>query len=218
MQKLNTLSVTYFLLFVLLASVAHSATAASLNDLSTKDVYQPQQQRRGVLLPAIDTEIFEAGVYTGVLNVEDFGGTYSTGANVTIHATEYVFLEGSAGRGTVTDEAFYRVGLPLFGADRNRAMTYYSLSVGYNLFPGEIFLGKYFSFGSSAFLLAGVGNINFMDDDSFAKMLGMGLKFLPKDWIAIRLDTKAYQYDTSYFGYKKTSHNFEAGLGVSLFF
>ena len=198
--------------------VAYTAEAAPLFDAGAKDVYQPQQQRRSVNLPAIDTEYFEAGVYAGVLNVEDFGGSYSTGVNLTLHATEYIFLEGSAGQGKVTDEAFYRVGLPLFGTQRNKTISYYSLSLGYNLFPGEIFLGKYLAFGSSAFVMAGVGNINFLDDDSFSKMIGMGIRFLPKDWISIRVDTKAYQYDTSYFGFKKTSHNFEAGLGVSLFF
>ena len=57
--------------------------------------------------------------------------------------TEGLFVEGTVGQSEAGLTSFEELsgGAPIL-SDTDREFTYYNLSLGYNLFPGEVFLGE----------------------------------------------------------------------------
>ena len=102
--------------------------------------------------------------------------------------------------------------------DSQRDFTYYNISLGVNLFPGESFILDRYAFNSALYLIAGVGNTEFADDSHFTINVGAGYRFLLNDWVALHLDFRDYIFDSDLLGTDKTTHNLEATIGVSAFF
>lgn len=183
----------------------------------TESVIQPEVERRDVVLPRIDTEDFEIGGYFGILSVEDFGANSVTGARVAYHVSEDFFVEGVYGESIVSDEALCDLGLCLF-PEREQDLTYYALSVGVNFFPGEVFIGKRRAMTSAVYALAGAGNTSFLDEDRFTVNVGIGIRVLPVDWLALHVSVRDFMFDSDILGGKKVTHNFELSAGLSIYF
>lgn len=183
----------------------------------TEQVIQPELDRRQLRIPRIDTEDFEIGAYAGVLSMEDFGAELVYGGRLVYHMTESFFVEAMLGRSSVSDEAFRELGLPLFPS-RDQELTYYGLSVGYNFLPGEIFIGRRRAMTSSLYLLAGVGNTNFINEDFFTVNIGVGIRILPVDWLALHLTLRDHMFESDILGTKEIKNNFELTLGLSAYF
>ncbi len=184
---------------------------------ATDQVIQPEIDRRQLRIPRIDTEDFEIGAYFGTLSVEDFGANPVYGLRLAYHVSEDFFVEGVLAQSTVSDEALCALGLCLFPS-REETLTYYALSVGYNFLPGEIFIGRQNAMTSAAYLLAGVGNTAFINEDRFTFNIGMGLRVLPVDWIALHLTMRDYLFESDILGTKELKNNFELTLGISVYF
>ncbi|VAW99810.1 hypothetical protein MNBD_GAMMA19-616, partial [hydrothermal vent metagenome] len=107
-------------------------------------------------------------------------------------------------------------GAPLL-SDNDRELTYYNASVGFNLLPGEAFMGKGWAFNTALYVIGGVGNTSFANDDRFTINFGAGYRFLATDWLAIHLDVRNHIFDTELFG-EKTTNNLEFTGGFSIFF
>ena len=180
-------------------------------------VIDPELERRDVRAPRIDTEDFEFGVEFGSLNVEDFGGSGFVAGRLAYHVSEDFFVEGSYARSQVSDKAFRQVGLPIF-PNQNEDLTHYGFAAGYNFLPGEVFLGAGRALTSMMYLQAGVGNTNFIDEDRLTYQVGFGLKVLPADWLALRLDARDYLFESDLLGENKLTHNFAISFSVSAFF
>lgn len=183
-----------------------------------EQVIDPTVERRKIITPKIDTEDFEIGAFYGFMSVEDFGVNTVSGANLTYHITEELFVEGRIGT-TETGETTYERLLgditPLL-SDRN--LSYYNVSLGYNIFPGEGFWGDKTAFTSSLYVVAGIGTTNFNDDDLFTFTYGGGYKILPTDWFTIRADVRDHIFNVDLLGESKKTHNIEATIGISFFF
>ena len=183
----------------------------------TEQVIQPEIDRRSLRIPRIDTEDFEVGAYTGLLSVEDFGAQLVYGVRLAYHVSEDFFVEGVYGKSTVSDEDLCRLGLCLF-PNREENLTYYALSVGYNFLPGEIFIGRRNAMTSAVYLLAGVGSTSFINEDRFTANVGMGIRVLPVDWLALHLTMRDYLFESDILGTKELKHNFEMTFGFSVYF
>ena len=68
------------------------------------------------------------------------------------------------------------------------------------------------------YLIGGVGKTEFAGDDRFTLNVGVGVRFMPLDWLAVHADFRDYIYDIDLLGTEKTSHNLEARIGLSFFF
>ncbi|MEE9597537.1 MAG: outer membrane beta-barrel domain-containing protein, partial [Acidiferrobacterales bacterium] len=180
-------------------------------------VIQPDLERRDIKIPRIDTENFEVGFFSGILSVEDFGSESVSGARVAYHITEDFFVEVEVGKSTVSDSSFRDLGAPLF-PEEDEDLEYYSVSIGYHVFPGEIFIGKKRAMTSAVYLLAGVGNTDFIDEDLTTVNFGIGFRILPTDWLAFRVDMRDYVWDSDLVGRNKRTNNFELSLGFTAFF
>lgn len=215
LPNLKKTSARAWLLLALLAPV--TGWTQSPDATATDQVIQPQIDRREIRTPRIDTEDFEVGAFVGLLSVEDFGAEPVYGLRLAYHVSEDFFVEGVVAKSTVSDQALCDLGLCLFTA-REQDLIYYALSVGYNLLPGEIFLGRKNARTSSVYLLAGVGNTNFADEDRFTFNLGLGVRVLPTDWLALHLTLRDYLFESDILGASEIKNNFEWTFGASIFF
>ncbi len=216
-----------FLIRLLLAAVL---TASSLPAFCQEDdgseagertildaVIEPDLDRREIDEDEIDTENFEVGFYSGVMSVEDFGSNNVFGYRLAYHISEDWFLEGVYGvteTGETTAESVF--GIDFIGQDRD--LDYYNLSLGVNLFPGEIFLGSNYAFNSNFFLILGAGNTSFADDEFFTYNFGGGFRMFVTDWLAFRVDFRNHIFTHNVLGEDKSIQNLETHLGLSLYF
>jgi outer membrane beta-barrel protein len=182
-------------------------------------VIEPQVDRRDIETAKIDTEDFEVGIFAGQLSVEDFGVNTVAGATFAYHITEGFFVELAAGRTDTGLTSFERLsGAAQLLTDDQREYTYYNLSLGYNILPGETFIGRNRAINTALYVLGGVGKTNFAGDDRFTVDVGLGLRLMPVDWFAIHVDIRDQIFDIDLLGQEKTAHNLAAHLGVSFFF
>lgn len=182
-------------------------------------VYEPEVPTRKVREARIDTENFEVGVYGGIMSIEDFGTNSVVGLRAAYHVTQGLFAEASYGRTEAGRTSFEELsGSADLLLPDERQLTYYNLSVGYNIFPGEVFLGRKRAFNSSLYLTAGAGSTDFAGDSRFTFTVGLGYRFFVKDWLALHATARNHLFDIDLLGEPKTTNNLEAVGGFTVFF
>jgi len=219
-------------LFLIIATISLSGCAATKNLFGVGDeetapptaeppgqVIDPQVERREIKEPKIDREDFEIGAFVGILGIEDFGSDVSYGLRLAYHITEGFFLETTAGasRGGLTSFEELSGDARLI-SDSERDYYYYNLSLGYNILPGEVFLGEGRAYNTNLYLIAGLGATRFAGDDRFTVNVGAGYRLLLTDSVALHIDFRDHLYDIDLFGEEKTVHNLEGHLGFTVFF
>jgi len=189
------------------------------DDAAPPRVIDPEVERRIIKTPKIDTENVEVGVHYGALSIEDFGSNPSYGATAAYHVTEDFFFRGEFGRSRAGRTSFETLGgnVQLLTGDE-RQFTYYSLGLGYNFLPGEVFLGRGRAMNSTFYLLAGIGAVDFAGDEQFTVSFGGGYRVLPTDWLAIHVTVQDRVFDSDLLGTSKLTSNIETVLGVTVFF
>jgi outer membrane beta-barrel protein len=182
-------------------------------------VIEPQVNRRQVRTPKIKAKDFEVGAYFGALSIEDFGTNPIYGIRLAYHVSEDIFLEGDAAYSKAGQSSLEEV-FPQITVLSNsgRQFTYYDLDVGYNVLPGEIFLGRGHAFNSALYVTAGIGDVKFAGQDQFAINFGVGARILVTDWLALHMDVRDHVFESDLFGVDKNVHNIEATLGLTTFF
>lgn len=183
----------------------------------SEQIIQPEIDRREVQIPRIDTEDFEVGMYAGLLSVEHFGAKPVYGARLAYHVSEDFFVEGMYGKSSISDGTLCSLGLCLFPS-REEDLAYYGVSVGYNIMPGEIFIGRENALTSAVYLIAGVGNMSFVDESQFTINVGMGIRVLPVDWLALHVTMRDHLFKSDILGTEEIYNNFELTLGLSAYF
>jgi outer membrane beta-barrel protein len=181
-------------------------------------VISPEVERRSITTPKIDTEDFQITGFVGLISVEDFGSNTVYGARIAYHVSESLFLEGTYGQTGDVYRSSVEVldNIDLLGADRK--YSYYDLALGWNVLPGEVFIGKNHAFNSALYVLGGAGNTSFAGEDLFTLTFGAGYRVLATDSIALRFDVRDHLFDNDVTGEDKTTHNIEFNLGLSWFF
>ena len=188
-------------------------------DTTQPPVIEPDVERRDIEVPRIDTEDFEVGLLAGQISVEDFGVNTVAGGRFAYHVTEGFFVELAAGRADTELTSFERLsGAAQLLTEDEREYSYYNVSLGYNIFPGEHFIVKNRAMNTQTYVIGGVGKTTFAGDDRFTINFGLGMRLMPLDWLAVHGDIRDHVFDIDLLGQEKTSHNFEATLGVTFFF
>ncbi len=184
-----------------------------------EQVIDPDVERREIKEPDIDAEDFEIGGFAGIMSIEDFGSDLVYGVRIAYHITEGFFVEGSLGQteAGLTSFEVLSGGAPLL-SDDDRQFTYYNVNVGYNILPGEGFIGESRAYNTGLYLTAGLGSTRFAGDDRFTVNYGAGYRFLLNDTVALHLDFRDHLFDIDLLGEEKTVHNLEGTLGVTVFF
>jgi outer membrane beta-barrel protein len=128
-------------------------------------------------------------------------------------------MEAAYGQTELGESSFERLSgsAPLL-ADDQRELSFYNLSVAWNIFPGEIFMFSDWTFNSSLYLIGGMGSTSFADEEHFTYNLGAGVRVLANDWLALRLDVRDHLFEHELFGEAIRTNNLSAQLGVSIYF
>jgi len=217
-------------LFVFLVALAATAlpgcalfgqqnTDESADAEATPVVIDPDVERREIKRAKIDKENFEVGGFVGLISVEDFGTNTVFGGRFAFHVTEDFFIEAAYGTADTEQTSFELLsGDAQLLTDSQRDFTYYNASLGYNIFPGEVFFWRNRAFNSSLYVIAGVGSTEFAGDDRFTVNVGAGFRILMNDAFALRLDVRDHLFDIDLLGTDKTAHNIEYHVGLSFFF
>ena len=213
----------HVLLLTVVALAGSAGTDAAAQEATARpenpQVVEPQVERREVTRPGIDTENFEAGAFAGTLSIEDFGASLVYGVRIAYHFTEDVFAEatiGSAEAGRTSYEDLS--GSVDLLTDDERQFTSYDLSVGWNVLPGEAFLGGKRAMPSSLYLTLGAGSTRFAADDFFTVAIGAGYRLLVTDWLAVHVDARDLIFETDLLGGSKTTQNLQFTFGLTAFF
>ncbi len=210
----------FFVLFLIAGLVTGCAGGPdAITDEEARAVIDPQLERREIKPPKIDNENFEVGLQAGIMSVEDFGSNTSVNLRMAYHVAGGFFVEGAYGQ-TDTDRTSFEVlsGAAELLTPEERELSYYNLSIGYNLLPGEVFIGRKRAFNSALYVLAGAGATEFGGDDRFTVNFGLGARVLATDWLGLRLEFRDHLFDSDLLGEEKTTHNLEALLGLTIFF
>ena len=182
-------------------------------------IIEPQVNRRVVKTPKIKAKDFELGAYFGALSIQDFGTNPVYGVRAAYHVTEDFFLEGFLGRSKAgqssLEETFPAITVL---SNSGRHFTYYNLDVGYNILPGEVFLGRGRAFNTALYVIVGIGDVKFADQDQFAINFGVGTRILITDWLALHLDIRDNVFEDNLFGVDENVHNIEGTLSLTTFF
>jgi len=182
-------------------------------------VIEPEVERRKVKVNRIDAENIELGAFYGALSIEDFGTNPVYGIRAAFHVTEDVFFEASFGRSKAGKTSYETLsGDVELLTDAERRFTYYNLSLGYNILPGEVYIGRDLAMNSALYLLGGIGSTKFAGDQRFSVNFGAGYRVLPTDWLAIHIDVQDIVFQSDLLGKDKLTNNLMAHLGATVFF
>ena len=201
--------------------VARQPVEATTTDMEsdTAPVVEPQVVRKKVHTPKIHNSNFEFGGDLGLLNVEDFGSNGLVNARLMYHITEDFFAEGVYGESKLGLTSYERLsGGARLLTDKQRRVRYYTLDMGYDLFPGEVYVGKRRTFNSALYIVGGVGGTQFGGDTRFTVTVGAGYRLILNDWAAAHLDVRDHLLDTNVLGTLRSTNNIETTLGLTVFF
>ena len=207
------------------ASIATLLAAASLSALAqtppagnNDQVVIPQVDRRDIEKPKFPSNDFEVGLFTGTYSTQNFSSSWVYGARVGYHITEDFFVEGVYGQTKVSDELFRQIlpgGILVAGTEK---LSYYNVSIGYNLFPGEIFIGGRRARPSQFYLVAGVGSTKFADQRKPTFNAGFGYRVYLADWVALQLDLRDHIFSLDLLGKRESTQNLELTGGLTFYF
>ena len=205
-------------LAALLAAASLAALAQSTPPANNDQVVIPQVDRRDIEKPKFPSNDFEIGLFTGSYATQNFGSSWVYGARIGYHITEDFFVEGVYGQTKVSDELFRQI-LPggIFLQDTEK-LSYYNLSIGYNLFPGEIFIGGRRAKPSQFYLIAGAGTTKFVDQSKPTFNVGFGYRVYLADWAALQLDLRDHIFSLDLLGKRQNTQNLELTGGLTFYF
>ena len=201
-----------FALALILASPAQNIFAAETE-------IKPNVERREVLEDLLDSENFEVGIKVGLISIEDFETSTLVSGHLAYHISEDFYFKAQysqADAGTTSFEKLSNTS-PLL-TDDERELSYYGLNIGYNLFPGEIFLSDNWAFNSVFSVELGAGSTEFAGDDQFTVNFATNFRVFANDWIAWDIGISDHIFDTRVTGEAKTTHNLSLNTGVSFYF
>ena len=207
------------LLITAMLSAPALAQTATPQQPANEQVIVPEVQRRDVRLPKFPSKDFEVGLLAGTYATQSFGASAVGGVRLGYHLSEDFFVEGVYAQTKVSDKTFEEI-FPGAGplADTDKKLSYYNVSAGYNLFPGEIFLGSKTAKASSIYLIGGVGSTKFANQRKQTFNVGFGFRVLFSDRWAVRVDVRDHIFSYDLLGVRQNTQNLELTTGFAYYF
>ncbi len=204
-------------LAALLAACALPAVAQTAAP-ATNQVVVPQVDRRDVKVPSYPSNDFSVAAFVGTYATQNFGASAVAGVRLGYAITEDFFAEATYGRTRVSDADFRQV-LPggIFGKE-TETLSYYDVSAGYNLLPGEFFVSRNIAKASQLYVVAGLGSTSFNEQKRQTVNLGFGLRLFFSDRFAAQVDMRDHVFSLDLLGKRRTTQNLELTAGLNYFF
>ncbi len=216
----RTLGLTALLGMALLTPLTTAAQTSTQRDSSiNKDqVVVPEVDRRNVRLPRIASKDFELGPFVGTYAVQNFGSSVVYGLRAGYHITEDYFAEATLGQTKVSDDTFRQILPGGIFANKTSTLRYANLSVGVNVLPGEVFMGKGTAKATAVYLLGGVGSTHFNEQRRQTFNLGLGMRLYLQDRVSMRVDLRDHIFSLDLLGKRERTQNVELTAGISVYF
>ncbi len=213
MNKITLAGLTTLALFGNSSAFAQTSTRPDANQ-----VVVPEVERRDIRLPKFLSKDIAVGVFAGTYATQNFGAAAVVGGRLGYHITEDWFVEATLGQSKVSDEAFRQI-LPggIFVSDKEK-LSYYSVSAGYNLLPGEVFPTAKRAKATAIYLVAGVGSTRFNEQRSQTISFGLGGRLLLTDRAAVQFDMRDHVFSLDLLGKRQSTHNLELTGGFTYYF
>lgn len=205
------------LLAAALLALAAPAFAQSTQP-ANEQVVVPQVDRRDLKLPKFPSKDFEVGAFGGVYSAENFGASGIAGLRLGYHITEDVFVQANFAATKVSDENFRQI-LPggIFPSPKE-TLSYYNLSVGANVLPGEVFLGRNRAKATAVYLIGGIGSTKLGEQRRQTFNFGLGMRLLLAERAAIQVDLRDHIFSIDLLGKRQSTQNLELTTGFSWYF
>ena len=209
---------TLSLLLLAFASASVFAQAQTQRP-ANEQVVVPQVERRDVPLPRFPSKDIEVGLFAGVYSTENFGASGVYGLRLGYHITEDFFVQANLAQTKVSDENFRQLlpGGGIFPRPEEK-LTYYNLSAGWNVLPGEVFVGSNRAKATSLYLLAGIGSTKLAERRNSTLNFGVGMRGLLADRAAVHVELRDHVFTIDLLGPRESTHNLELTAGFSWFF
>ena len=193
--------------------------AAQSADDESGGLIEPQIERVEFDESLIDSYDIEVALYGGYLAIQDFDTNFVQGLKIGYHISEDFFVQGSYGTSKVGETSYETLsgGASLLSNDE-RDLEYYLISLGFNLFPGEVFLTDSTTFNSVLYVSGGLGSTDFAGDDRYTIALALGYRTLFTDSFSVDIEMRDLIFDVDIFGEDETTNNLELTIGLNLFF
>jgi outer membrane beta-barrel protein len=193
---------------------AHAADPQPAND----QVVVPQVDRRDIQLPRFPSNDFSIGAFVGSYATQNFGTSLVGGLRAGYAITEDFFVEGVYALTKVSDEMFRQV-LPggIFPSP-SQTLSYYNFSAGYNVLPGEVFIGGKRAKPAAFYLIGGVGSTNFAEQRRPTFNFGVGYRVFLTDWAALQIDMRDHIFSLDLLGTRQSTQNLEFTGGLTVYF
>lgn len=177
------------------------------------DIVKPDTEQDIIKDSDIRNVSMNLGVYAGLISFENFNTNYIAALYFSYPFNEKVFVEAEYGVSAINDTEYRNIGLPLF-ANEESDVTFYTVLVGYNLLPGEVYWSKDKTLISRFYLIGGIGSISFDNKDTVSINLGAGFKMELDENKSVRFEARDRIFDVDTLGTDKLSNNTEFHLGI----
>lgn len=211
---LSAFAATALLVAAPLAAQAQAAAARP----ASEQVIVPEVDRRDFKLPRYPSNDFSLGAFVGTYATQNFGASLVYGMRLGYAITEDIFVEGAYAQTNVSDETFRQILPGGVFANPKEKLSYYNLAAGYNVLPGEVFIGANRALASALYLLGGLGSTNFNDQQRQTIVLGVGARVFMKDSFAFQIDMRDYIFSLDLLGKSQSTQNLELTAGFSFYF
>ncbi len=202
----------------LLATALAAPALVCAQQSTAQQVIEPKVERRDIKLPRIPSNDIEVGAFAGTYGTQNFGSSAVAGIRLGYHITEDVFVEATYGATKVTDQDF-RLILPggIFPSEK-QTLSYYNVSAGYNVLPGEVFIGRNTAKATAVYLIGGIGSTRFLEQRRQTVNVGLGMRLFMRDWAALQVDMRDHIFSLDILGKRRNTQNLELSAGLTFFF
>ncbi len=204
---------------LLLLSQPSAFAVELIDEKSISPVIRPEIARMEFNEAKIESDNFEIIASLGLLSIEDFETNALVGFKLSYHLSESFFVNTEVGLSTAgTSSAEVLLPGTTILSDDEKEYTYYIIGLGYDLFPGEVFMTENTTYNTAFYLYAGAGNTEFAGSDHFTLSFGAGFRVVPSNNFSFSLDIRDHTFNIDALGADKLSNNIEISFGMGMYF
>lgn len=218
MKLLNLTHLAVVSLTLLSSLNASAIEAAPSSNTQSDAIVVPEVDRRDVHLPRFPSNDFDVGLYAGTYSTQNFGSSAVTGVRLGYHITEDFFVQGVLAQTKVSDASFRQILPGGVFPQQEEKLRYYNLSVGYNVLPGEVFVGTKYAMPFSLYVIGGVGSTSLDQQRHSTWNIGSGMRVFFNDHFAVQIDARDHVFSLDLLGKRQRTQNLELTVGLTASF